>query len=128
MAKDWFDIELSSLPTIKLWDDWEQKILKPLSYLKEMESKWILEFDLPLVEKKDINVYLDENDMIVVEAKLKERYVDSKGTQNFEYEYFKSSVKMPRNIDTKNTSAHFKDGQLTITMPKLYKGSKIEIQ
>ena len=76
MAKDWFDIELSSLPTIKIWDDWEQKILKPLSYLKEMESKWILKFDLPLVEKKDINVYLAENNMIVVEAKLKERYID----------------------------------------------------
>ncbi|HXG74248.1 MAG TPA: Hsp20/alpha crystallin family protein [Candidatus Nitrosotenuis sp.] len=126
--KDWFDIEFSSLPTIKLWDDWEQKILKPLSYLKEMESKWTLEFDLPLVEKKDINVYLDENDMIVVEAKLKERYIDSKGSHKFEYEYFKSGVKIPKNVDAKNISAHFEDGQLTITMPKLYKGSKIEIQ
>jgi HSP20 family protein len=128
VSKDWFDMELSSLPTIKLWDDWEQKILRPLSYLKELESKWILEFDLPLVEKKDISVYLDENDMIVVEAKLKERYVDSKGAHNFEYEYFKSSVKMPKNVDVKNISAHFKDGELAVTMPKLYKGSKIEIQ
>ncbi len=128
MSQDWLDIELSSLPIIKLWDDWEQKILKPLSYLKELESKWILEFDLPLVEKKNINVYLDESDMISVEAKLKEAYVDSKGTQNFEYEYFKSSVKLPKNVDVKKISARFKNGRLTVTLPKLYKGSKIKIE
>lgn len=128
MSQDWLDIELSSLPIIKLWDDWEQKILKPLSYLKELESKWILEFDLPLVEKKNINIYLDESDMISVEAKLKEAYVDSKGTQNFEYEYFKSSVKLPKNVDVKKISARFKNGRLTVTLPKLYKGSKIKIE
>lgn len=116
------------MPIIKLWDDWEQKILKPLSYLKELESKWILEFDLPLVEKNNINVYLDESDMISVEAKLKEAYVDSKGAQNFEYEYFKSSVKLPKNVDVKNISARFKNGRLTVTLPKLYRGSKIQIE
>ena len=128
VTQDWFDFGFSSLPIIKLWDDQEQKTLKPLSYLKEVESKWILEFDLPLVEKKDISVYLDENDMIVVEAKLKETYVDEKGTQRFEYEWFKKSVKLPKNIDVKNITAQFTNGQLTITLPKLYKGTKIKIQ
>jgi HSP20 family protein len=128
MPQDWFDIEISSLPIIKFWDDQEQKILKPLSYLKELESKWILEFDLPLVDKKDISVYLDENDIIAVEAKLKETYVDSKNTQSFEYEWFKKSVKLPQNVDTKNISASFTNGRLTVTLPKLYKGTKIKIQ
>jgi HSP20 family protein len=70
---------------IKLLDDLEQKILSPLSCIKEHETKWILEFDLPLVEKKDVNVYLDEDETIVVEAKLREKYVDSKVSQRFEY-------------------------------------------
>jgi HSP20 family protein len=127
MSQDWFDI-ISSLPIIRFWDDQEQKILMPLSYLKELESKWILEFDLPLVEKKDISVYLDENDIMAVEAKLRETYVDSKGAQNFEYEYFKKSIKLPKNIDTKNISVRFRNGRLTVTLPKLYKGTKIKIQ
>lgn len=127
VSKNWFDIELATLPVIKLWDDWEHKVLRPLSYLKEYESKWVLEFDLPLVEKKDINVYL-EKDFINVEAKLKERYVDSKGSQNFEFEYFKSSVRMPGNVDAKKISARFKDGLLKITLPKSHQGAKIKIQ
>ena len=126
MPQDWFDIGISSLPLIRFLDDREQKSLNPLSCLKEHESKWILEFDLPLVEKKDINVYLDE-DMIVVEAKLRETYVDSKGGKNFEYEYFKKSLSLPKNVDTKNITAKFSDGILTITLPKLYKGTKIQI-
>lgn len=128
MPQDWFDIGMSSLPIIKFLDDQEQKCLHPLSCLKEHESKWILEFDLPLVEKKDVNVYLDEDGMIVVEAKLKETYVDSKGDKRLEYEYFKKSLSLPKNVDTKNISAKFSNGILTITLPKLYKGTKIQIE
>jgi HSP20 family protein len=126
--QDWFDINLSPIPIIKFLDDLEQKILSPLSCLKEHESKWVLEFDLPLVEKKDITVYLDEEETIIVEAKLREKYVDSTGGQSFEYEYFKKSVKLPKNIDTKNIVARFSNGRLTITLPKLYKGTRIKIQ
>lgn len=126
--QDWFDIEFSSIPTVKFWDDQEQKILKPLSCLRELQTKWILEFDLPLVEKNDIDVYLDENEMIVVEAKLKERYVDSKGSQSYEYESFRKSVKIPKNIDTKNITLQFHNGRLVVTLPKLYSGTKIKIE
>ncbi len=128
MLKNSFEIGISTLPFIRLLDDKEQKCLHPLSYLKEDESKWILEIDLPLVEKKDINVYLDDNEMIIVEAKLRETYVDSKGGKNFEYEYFKKSLKLPKNLDTKNITGKFLRGILTITMPKLFKGTKINIQ
>lgn len=128
MTQDWFDIGISSLPLIKFLDDREQKSLNPLSCLKEHESKWIIEFDLPLVDKKDINVYLDEDGMIVVEAKLKETYIDSKGGKNFEYEYFKKSISLPKNVDVKNITAKFSDGILTIILPKSYKGTKIQVE
>jgi HSP20 family protein len=113
---------------IKFLDDLEQKILSPLSCVKEHGTKWVLEFDLPLVEKKDVNVFLDENETIVVEAKLREKFIDSKGSQRFEYEYFKKSIRLPTNVDTKNISARFSNGRLTITLPKLFKGSRIKIQ
>ena len=128
MPQDWFDIGISSLPLIRLLDDQEQKCLHPLSCLREHETKWVIEFDLPLVEKKDINVYLDEEGMIVVEAKLKETYIDSKGGKSFEYEYFKKSLSLPKNVDIKNISARFSNGILTITIPKQHKGTKIQIQ
>lgn len=113
---------------MKFWDDQEHKILKPLSCLRELETKWILEFDLPLVEKNGIAVSLDDNKTIVVEAKLREIYTDSASTQSYEYEYFKKSVKLPKNIDAKNISAQFKNGRLVITLPKAYSGTRIKIE
>jgi HSP20 family protein len=128
MAKNWFNIDNFGLPIIQFGDDLEQKILSPLSYLKKHESKWVLEFDLPLVEKKDINVYVDSEEMIVVEAKLKEVYCDSRFGQNYEYEYFKKSISLPKNADVKKISARFTNGRLVITIPKTFQGTKIKIE
>ncbi|HSB83599.1 MAG TPA: Hsp20/alpha crystallin family protein, partial [Nitrosarchaeum sp.] len=58
-------------------DDLEQQILSPLSCLREYGAHWLLEFDLPLVNKKDIKITSDENS-ISVEAKLKEIYFEEK--------------------------------------------------
>lgn len=126
--QDWFDIDLSRLPILQFEDDFEQKVLSPLSCLKEHQTKWILEFDLPLVEKKDINVFINSDEMIVVEAKLKETYHDTKTGQEYEYQYFKKAISLPKNIDVKNITARFSNGRLTITLPKLFQGTRIKIE
>lgn len=126
MKQDWFDIAFSRLPIIQFEDDLEQKILSPLSYFKEHQTKWVLEFDLPLVDKKDINVYISSDETIVVEAKLREIYCDSKH-RSFQYEYFKKTIPLPKNIDIKNISARFTKGRLEITLPKLFQGTKIKV-
>jgi HSP20 family protein len=127
MKQDWFDIALSRLPIIQFEDDLEQKILSPLSYFKEHQTKWVLEFDLPLVDKKDINVYVSSDETLVVEAKLRETYCDSKH-RSFQYEYFKKTISLPKNIDVKNISARFTKGRLAITLPKLFQGTKIKVE
>ena len=58
-------------------DDIEKQILSPLSCLREFGTYWLLEFDLPLVNKKDIKITFDEN-TVSVEAKLKEIYSEEK--------------------------------------------------
>ena len=88
-------------------DDVEQKILSPLSCLREYESKWILEFDLPLVEKENVSVTLDSGNKIIVEAKLKEKYYISNFNEKYEFNYFKKSVILPDNIDEAKISAKF---------------------
>ena len=127
MARDWFNVDSFDLPIFQFGDDLEQKILRPLSYVKEHESKWVLEFDLPLVEKKDINVYLNDDEMVVVEAKLREVYRDSKFTRH-QYEHFKKSVSIPKNADIKKISARFTNGRLVVTIPKIFQGTKIKIE
>jgi len=127
MKQDWFDIAFSRLPIMQFEDDLEQKILSPLSCFKEHQTKWVLEFDLPLVDKKDINVYISSDKTIVVEAKLRETYCDSK-QKSYQFEYFKKTISLPKNIDVKNISARFTKGRLAITLPKLFQGTKIKIE
>lgn len=111
----------------KFDDDIEQKILSPLSCIRELESKWIIEFDLPLVKKEDISVSFESENTITVEAKLIEPYCDPK-IKRCEFEYFKKSVSLPGKINEKNIIANFSNGRLVITVPKIFSGSKINIK
>lgn len=108
-------------------DDIEKQILSPLSCLREYGSNWILEFDLPLVNKKDIKITFNQN-TLSVEAKLKETYSEEKFGRKTKFEFFKKIITLPGKIDSKNTSAKFNKGRLIITIPKLVTGQKIRIE
>jgi len=108
-------------------DDIEKQILSPLSCLREYGSNWLLEFDLPLVHKKDIKITFNEN-TISVEAKLKEIYSEEKLGIKTKFEFFKKIITLPGKIDNKNAIAKFNKGRLTITIPKLVTGHKIRIE
>ena len=109
-------------------DDIEQQILSPLSCLREFDSKWVLEFDLPLVNKKDISVSLDAENTITVEAKLKETYGETNHDYRHKFNYFKKSVLLPGKLNEKKITAKFENGRLTISIPKLFSGYKINIE
>ena len=109
-----------------LIDDIEHRILSPLSYVKEFENYWLLELDLPMVNKKDVKVTFDTN-TINVEAKLKEKYSEETLGKISKFEYFKKSVSLPGKIDTKKTTAKFQKGRLEIKIPKKTIGRSIKI-
>ena len=107
-------------------DDIDSKILSPLSCLREFGTYWLLEFDLPLVNKKDIKVSFDEN-AISVEAKLKEVYSEEKLGIETKFQYFKKTITLPGNIDRNKTTAKFENGRLRISIPKKISRQKIKI-
>jgi len=112
--------------TDSLFDDIEQRILSPLSCLREVGSQWILEFDLPLVSKKDIKITYDEN-TVNVEAKLKEEYTEEKLGMVKKFEYFKKSILLPGKIDGKKITAKFQRGRLEIKIPKITSKKPIKV-
>ena len=112
----------------KCEDDFEEQILSPLSCLREFETKWILEFDLPLVNKKDISVSIDSKNVITVEAKLKESYSDPEIGFKNEFHYFKKSISLPGSINEKKITSSFSNGRLTINIPKIFHGNKIKVE
>ena len=110
-----------------LFDDFIHKELVPLAHLKEKDSAWVLEIDLPLVDKKDIDIKLSANHL-TVKAKLTKTFTVSRGDVVTEFDYFKKTITLPIGINTKEISAKFKDGILKITMPKSGTGKKIPIE
>jgi len=126
MKNDDFEFKIT-LPIITpLLDDIEQRILSPLSHLREYDSYWLMEFDLPMVGKKNINVTFNQN-TITVEAKLKEKYSEEKLGKSIKFEYFKKSVTLPGKIDSKKITSKFEKGRLEIKIPKKTMGTSIKI-
>jgi len=112
--------------TDSLFDDIEHRILSPLSCLREIGSHWVLEFDLPLVNKKDIKISYDEN-TISVEAKLKEKYTEGKLGIINKFEYFKKSISLPGKIDGKKITAKFQRGRLEVKIPKTVSKKPVKV-
>jgi HSP20 family protein len=123
-----FDIFTTSFLYPKLFDDIEGKILSPLSYIRELETKWVLEFDLPLVNKEDISITYDEGNVITIEAKLRESYCDLNMVPKCEFHYFKKKIALPGGIDEKKITSTFSHGRLTIYVPKVFRGQKIKVE
>ena len=86
--------------------------------IEETEDEWILEAELPGVDKKDINVEVRESD-VVISGDIKER--ERKGilrrrtrkTGEFEFR-----VTLPGPTDADAITADVKDGVLAVRIPK----------
>lgn len=100
--------------------------LVPLSCLLENNSKWILEMDLPGVDRKNIEVNMTRGH-VVVKARLKEAYTVSNHGHVIKFETMKKVVSLPPHADLKKVSARFRDGILTITIPRTDAGKKIPV-
>jgi len=108
-------------------DDFVHRELIPLSHLKEKQASLILEMDLPLVDKKNIEVRSSKN-YLIIKAKLTKTFCVSRGSTVTEFDYFKKTIKLPNNANTKQISAKFMNGILRITIPKVTIGKKIPIE
>ncbi len=121
-----FEFRRTSPIISSLFDDIEHRILSPLSCMREFDTHWILEFDLPLVSKKDVKVTFDGNN-INVEAKLQEKYSEEKLGKITKFEYFKKTISLPRQIDSKKITAWFQNGRIEIKIPKKVTGQSIKV-
>ncbi len=125
MKTNYFESDLLS-DADSYFDDAKNGIMSPLWHLREFNTFWELDFDLPLVDKKDIKVSFNDN-MINVEAKLKETYSEKKSGIISKFEYFKKSLLIPGKINNKKTTAKFQNGRLTIKIPKKTLFHKVKI-
>ncbi len=110
----------------KEFDDYLNRELVPLSHTTESDTKFVIEIDLPFVEKKNITVDISVNHL-VIKAKLEETFCISKLSCITEFNYFKKTFHLTQGIDTKKITAKFVNGILSITLPKITTGRKLRI-
>lgn len=91
--------------------------------LWESDKELVLEAELPGVDKKDIKVKIDEDQVQIsaeVNAEIKKE--DKKrGFAHFERNYagFYRVIPLPKRVDPDKSKAKYENGVLRITMPKL---------
>jgi HSP20 family protein len=90
----------------------------PITDIEETEDAWIVEAEVPGVDRKDVNVEMRDSELIISgEIKEKERKGilrrQTRRTGQFEYR-----VTLPGLSDAEHIEANLHDGVLTVRVPK----------
>ena len=93
---------------------------KPMSNVKENDHNFEIEFALPGFSKKDVEIKVDDHVLTVSSKKedVKTENEDNYKRREFYYGEFTRSFTLPEGVDEEKINASFKDGILTIDVPK----------
>jgi HSP20 family protein len=92
----------------------------PAVDIYETENELVLKADLPDVELKDIDVRVENQTLTISGERTFEKNDTTKGYHRIERNYgsFVRSFSVPNTFDTENIAADFKNGVLSVTLPK----------
>jgi len=106
----------------------------PALDVRENDKEISIQVELPGMDEKDVEVLLTENSLTLKGEKKEEKEDQGKGYYHLERSYgsFQRVIPLPEGIDAKKAEAKFKNGVLSISLPKVEqtkaKAKKIEIK
>jgi HSP20 family protein len=85
----------------------------------ETENELLMKMDVPEISMQDVEIRL-ENDTLTVRGERKFEQPEGKGYHRIERSYgtFARSFTLPNTVDTEKVRADYRNGVLTITLPK----------
>ena len=92
----------------------------PAVNIKENEKSFTLELAVPGIDKKDLKIETNE-DVLTISSETKNEVEDSKDgykRKEFSYSSFCRSFYIPENVNMEKIGASYKDGILTVELPK----------
>jgi HSP20 family protein len=92
----------------------------PAVNIREDEKNYVLDFAVPGLEKKDIKIDMNE-DVLTVSSEVKKESEENKDgykRKEFSYSSFSRSFYIPENVNREKIEAAYKDGVLTVSLPK----------
>ena len=98
----------------------------PSAELQETEEAVHLKLELPGIETKDLDVQVTEESVYVSGERKSEAKTEGNGVTKSEFHYgkFQRLIPLPTRIQNNNVTADYKDGILTLTLPKAEEGKK----
>jgi HSP20 family protein len=93
---------------------------KPAVDIIEHEAEYLAKVEIPGVSKDDVKVTLQDNILTIRGEKLQEKKEDDANYHHVErfYGSFQRSFELPGRVKTDRIDAEYKDGILTIRLPK----------
>lgn len=93
----------------------------PAVNIKESDKNFMLELAVPGMDKKDLKIDIND-DVLTISAGTKdekEENVEGYKRKEFSYSTFCRSFYLPENVDGEKIAANYKDGILSVELPKL---------
>jgi len=110
----------SFFPATGLADEFEATNWRPAVDVFDGDDKLVIKAELPGIEKKDIEVDVREGVLTLRGERSYENEVKEHNCYRKERSYgkFHRSFTLPENVETEKIEASFKDGVLTLDIPK----------
>ena len=107
----------------------EETAWMPTVDISETENGYEIRAELPGVSEDNVNVSVTDNILTVKGEKRQEEETEGKNYHRVERRYgsFQRSFTLPRHIETEAIKAEFKDGVLTLGIPKAEVAKPTEI-
>ncbi len=109
--------------------DVEHTAWMPTADISETENSFEIRTELAGVSENDVNVSVTDNLLTIKGEKHQEEETDGKNYHRVERRYgsFQRSFTLPKHVETSDIKAGFKDGVLTLTIPKAEVAKPTEI-
>jgi HSP20 family protein len=92
----------------------------PAVNVREDDKNFILDLAIPGIDKKDLKIDVNE-DVLTISSESKNESEESKNgykRKEFSYSAFSRSFYVPENVNREKIEANYKDGILTVALPK----------
>jgi HSP20 family protein len=100
----------------------------PVADIEETDDAWVIEAELPGVNRKDVNVEMRDSELIIsgeIEETERKGVLRRQTRKTGEFEY---RVTLPGDSDAEHIEANLHDGVLTVRVPKTEQGKPRRIE
>lgn len=130
-----FDDFFSSTSSLSGWTHPSTNLAKfeqefsPTCDVHENDREYLMSFDLPGVKKDEVKIEVYGNQLTISGERKREQKEESKGRLNSDrfYGSFFRSFFLPSEVNADLAEAHFENGVLKITLPKMEKNNSKQI-